>query len=145
LLNSLASGQPPDVSWRLDGPPPPDVSTLPRRYVLVTLGSPRRDIRFGSAAAAARALETALTPAQEGAPPWPLFRGDAARSGSRPAGAAPRQVETAWEAFTGASVGSPVLTASLVLCPASDGRLLFLDRSSGRLVHELRLGSAIES
>ena len=42
-------------------------------------------------------------------------------------------------------MASPVLTATLALAATSDGRLLFVERGSGRLLHELRLGSAVES
>lgn len=143
LLNALASGTPPDVAWRLDGPPPPQASTLARRAVLAGLGSPRRDGRFPAAAAAAEAFEAVLG-SPEGPAAWPLFRGDAARTGSRP-GSVWTGLAAAWEAQEGAIVASPVVTPTLVLVPVADGRLLFLDRSTGREIHELRLASAIES
>jgi len=143
LVHSLAAATPPDVSWRLDGPPPTQGSILHRGLVL-GLASPRRERRFLSAQDAARAFESALKAETGGAHPWPLFRGDTARRGVA-AGTAKGGLSVLWEAATGAVVSSPVLTASLAISATADGRLVFVDRSSGRLVHELRLGSAIES
>src|SRR5207247_1994141 len=37
------------------------------------------------------------------------------------------------------------LTSSLAIAPTADGRLVFLDRASGRPVHEMKLASAVES
>src|SRR5262245_10966317 len=82
LVNGLALGSPADVSWRLAGPPPPDLSSLARRAALAALGSPRHGARFESAEAALRAIEVASAPADAAARAWPLFRGDAARSGA---------------------------------------------------------------
>jgi outer membrane protein assembly factor BamB len=145
LLHWLATGTQPDVSWRLDGPPVPETGTLAHRDALATLAAPRRDRRFATAVAAAEALEAALAPAAETPSPWPLFRGDAARTGARPAETTVGRLEPVWETLAGGAIASPVLITSFVLCPTTDGRLLFLDRSAGRVVHEMRLGSAIES
>jgi outer membrane protein assembly factor BamB len=144
LLCWLASGTRPDVSWRLDGPPPPPVSTLARRAALATLAAPRRGDRFGSAAEAAEAIDAALLEAANVPAPWPLFRGDPARRGSS-AGPAGGTLAPVWDARVGAVNSSPALTSALVVAATAEGRLLFLDRRSGRLVHELKLGSAIES
>lgn len=143
LLHTLATGSTPDLSWRLDGPPPADLSTLVRRAALAALASPRRDLRVASATAAAESLEAALAPESTVQAPWPLFRGDPGRTGSRPGEAS--GLAPAWEAPLGGVVGSPALTARLVLVPVADGRLVFLDRTSGRPLHELRVGSALES
>ena len=86
----------------------------------------------------------ALLAAPSGAPPWPLFRGDATRSGAGRRGARPR-CRRLWNARLGAIAASPWCRPRLVLCPTADGRLIFLDRASGRRVHEMPLGSAVES
>jgi outer membrane protein assembly factor BamB len=143
LLTSWACANTPEVSWRLDGPPPTAASTLLRSSTLAALATPRRVDAFPTAAAAAAALEGALSPASE-RDAWSLFRGDAGRSGSR-SGQGAEGLIKAWEALEGAVVASPVITPVLVVVPTSDGRLLFLDRASGRKLHELRLGSIVES
>jgi len=143
LVHWLAAVAPPDLSWRLDGPPPTRGSVIHRSLVL-GLSSPQRERRFLTAQEAARAFESALKAETGGAHPWPLFRGDAARRGVA-TGVAKGGLSVLWEAATGAVVSSPVLTASLAISATADGRLVFVDRSSGRLIHELRLGSAIES
>jgi outer membrane protein assembly factor BamB len=145
LLASLLAGSPPDVSWRLDGPPAAELSTILRRHALAALATPRRDLRLPTAAAAAEALEAALAPPDEAPAAWPAFRGDAARSGWRPAAGSASGFELLWEAVVGACVASPVPTARMVLAATADGRLLFLDRASGQPLHELRLGGGIES
>src|SRR5258708_4976813 len=145
LLHSLATGEEPEVSWRLDGPPPPLLSTLARRAVLAGLTSPRPEGRFPTAAVAAEALSAALAPEPDLPPPWPLFRGDPGRAGARTAAAPTAGVSPLWEAAVGSVVGSPVLTPRLVLTPTADGRLVFLDRAGGRRIHEMRLGTALES
>jgi hypothetical protein len=61
LLVALATGTEASVSWRLDGPPPLEMSTLGRRAVLGALAAPRRSDRFPSAAAAP----------PPSTPPWP--------------------------------------------------------------------------
>lgn len=144
LLTWLATGTRPDVSWRLDGPPPAPLSTLPRRAALATLAAPRRADRFGSAGEAMDALDAALKEPAHLPSPWPLFRGNAARTGAQAAAGA-GTLSTLWDARLGAVTASPVLTVSLVIAPTADGRLLFVERRSGRLVHELKLGSAVES
>src|SRR6185295_8636514 len=73
-----------------------------------------------------------------------LFRGDAGRSGARP-GPPPASLAPIWESLTGAVVASPVLTRDVVLVATADGRLVWLDRDTGRLLHEMRLGAAVES
>lgn len=145
LLNSLATGAPPDVSWRLDGPPRPDASTLARATVLSALGSPRREDALPGAGTAAEAIEAALAPPEDGPAPWPLFRGDPARSGSRDLAASPSAVAATWQVLLGSVVASPALTARLALAALADGRLVFLDRGNGRKLLEIRLASAIES
>jgi outer membrane protein assembly factor BamB len=144
LIQSLAAAAPADVSWRLDGPPPADLSTLERRATLIALSSPRSSTRYASAAEAAAALEAALAPASDTAPPWPLFRGDASRTGQRTASAR-SGLSPAWDTPVGAVIASPVLTARLALAAGSDGRLHFLDRETGRRLHEMKLASALES
>src|SRR5258707_3560853 len=84
LLNALALGTPADPSWRLDGPPPAEVSTVRRRAVLATPAAPRPTDRYATAEEAVREL-TAATAAETATAPWPLFRGDPARTGARPA------------------------------------------------------------
>lgn len=143
LLQSVATATPPDVSWRLDGPSR-DAAPLLRRSLVEGLASPRRERRFATAEEAALAFERALGTPADAAHPWPLFRGDAARRGAV-AGAPRRGLEPVWETGAGSIVSSPVLTAALALAATADGRLLFVERASGRLVHELRLGSAVES
>jgi outer membrane protein assembly factor BamB len=146
LLSWLASGERAHVSWRLDGPPPVSLSSLSRRAVLQVLAAPRRADRFATAAEAAYALDAALQASPQGPTPWPLFRGDAERTGRAPAGLAPvTSLAPSWQARLGAVLSSPVVTADLVLAVTADGRLLFLDRAHGRRVHELKLGSAAES
>jgi outer membrane protein assembly factor BamB len=144
LLNALAAGVTPEVSWRLDGPPPVEAATLSRRATLLALASPKRESRLPDAAAAVRALEAALAPASTQAGPWPAFRGGSARTGAAP-GPAPARLEPAWSWNGAAVVASPVLAPDLVLAATTDGRLLFLDRTSGRTLHELPVASGMES
>ena len=144
LLCALATGTEASVSWRLDGPPPPELSTLGRRAVLGALAAPRRSDRFPSASAAAAALDAALATAPVGPAPWPLFRGDSARTGARPAASA-ASLQPVWEAVIGPVVASPVVTADAVVAATADGRLVWLDRENGRTLHEMRLAAAIES
>ena len=61
LLHQLATGSSPDVSWRLDGPPPAEASTLRRRAALAALASPG-----GSGFATAAEAESALAGATAG-------------------------------------------------------------------------------
>jgi outer membrane protein assembly factor BamB len=146
LLCWLASGVRPDVSWRLDGPPPLPLSTLGRRAALATLAAPRRADRFPTAAEAAEALASALEETADRPSSWPLFRGDSARRGAA-AASEPRATGLAalWDARVGAVHASPALTGSLVVAATTEGRLVFVDRRSGRVLHELKVGSAIES
>jgi outer membrane protein assembly factor BamB len=145
LLQWLATAAPADVSWRLDGPPPADLSSLDRRAALAGLLSPRPDARYPSAAAAAEAFEAALNTTADTAVSWPLFRGDAARSGQRPTPAPLTGLLPAWDLPVGAVIASPILTARLVIAATTDGRLHFLERSTGRRVHEVKVASALES
>ena len=144
LLYGLATGSRPDVSWRLDAPPSPALSSLARRATLSGLLAPRRADRFASAQEALAALESARAPSVEEGSRWTVFRGDAARRGAAPGADAARFVPE-WNARIGAVESSPVLTGTMVLAATGDGRLVFLDRKSGRSLHELRLGTAIES
>ena len=144
LLHCLATGQEPDVSWRLDGPPPPEIASLRRRPLLTALASPSRLASIASAEEAAKRLEEALQGEPDTEAPWPLFRGDPARAGAR-SGPPPGALSLHWQAAVGGVVASPVLTSSLVLAATADGRLLFLDRASGGLLAELRVATALES
>ena len=145
LLYFMARGERPDVSWRLDGPPAGSLSTLARQAALAALSAPRTADRFPGAAEAASALEATLSPAADGPAPWPLFRGDPSRRGSRPAAVAAASLTPLWHARAGAVTSAPVLTSNHVIAASSDGRLLFVDLASGRRVHEMRVASAIES
>ena len=145
LLQGLATAVAPDVSWRLDGPPSSDLSSLEKRAALAGLTSLRPETRYASAAAAADALEAALAPAVGAAPPWPLFRGDAARTGFRPSPAPVTAIAPVWDAALGPVIASPVLTARLVIAASADGRLHFLERATGRRLHEAKVASALES
>jgi outer membrane protein assembly factor BamB len=145
VLYFMAKGERPDVSWRLDGPPAGALSTLARQAALAALSAPRTADRFASAGEAAAALEAAVAPAQVGSAPWPMFRGDASRRGARPATGPAKAIAMTWAARVGAVTASPVLTPTLAIAPTAGGRLVFLDRASGRRVHEMPLASAIES
>jgi hypothetical protein len=138
LLSALALGKPADPSWRLDGPPPAELSTVRRRAVLSTLAAPRRTDRYATAEEAARELQAATATAAP-APAWPLFRGDAARTGARP-GAVAARMRPLWRVASGPVVASPILTADLVIVPSTDGRLLFVDRARGRILHTVAIG-----
>jgi outer membrane protein assembly factor BamB len=145
LLASLAGAAPPDVSWLLDGPPPLEAATLPRRAALGALTVPAKARRLSSAGEAVTLFERALASEPEQAGPWPLFRGDEARSGWRAEAAAARP-RVLWETpLGGGVVASPLLTARLVVAAGADGRLHFVDRDRGRVLYELRVGSAVES
>jgi outer membrane protein assembly factor BamB len=144
LVHWITTGQRPEPSWRLDGPPDAPLSSLTRRAVLNALATPVRAERFASAAEAAEALAGTLQATAQAAPPWPLFRGDAQRTGAASADTA-ASLSRLWNARLGAVAASPVVSSTLVLCPTADGRLVFLDRANGRRVHEMRLGSAVES
>jgi outer membrane protein assembly factor BamB len=142
-LYALTTGRPADVSWRLDGPPEPPGSSVLRRSFLAALASPRRDRRFADAAQALAALEAALAPPPPA--PWPLFRGDPARRGLAPGASAPRSVSPLWHAALGAVVASPVVAGGVVLAATADGLLVWLDPASGRLLHQEKLASHVES
>jgi outer membrane protein assembly factor BamB len=78
--------------------------------------------------------------------PWPTFRGGPDRTGARPATGLASRLEPLWDLRTGNVVASPILGASTCWAVAHDGRVLFVDRRSGRL--ELSLpgaGAAVES
>lgn len=142
LLYSLATGRPADVSWRLDGPPEPPGTSVLRRSFLTALASPQRERRFATAVEAGAALEAALAPPTGS--PWPMFRRDPARCGMAEGGAV-ATLEPLWTADVGPNVSSPVPAAGVVLAATSDGRLVWLDLASGRLLHQLKLATAIES
>jgi outer membrane protein assembly factor BamB len=144
LLSWLATTTRPHVSWRLDGAPTASLSTLARRAALAGLAAAQRSERFASAAEAALALDAARTAASGSAAPWPAFRGDAGRSGARPSPSV-AGMDAVWQARLGPIVASPVVAAGSVLVPTADGRLAFLEPLSGRRLHELKLGSAVES
>jgi outer membrane protein assembly factor BamB len=145
LLTGLALGRPAVPAWRLDGPPRVEVSTVRRRAILSGLASPRRADRYATAADALAALESALSAADAPAPSWPMFRGDAGRSGARPATTAAREVRHCWLARVGAVAASPVIAGDLVIAVTSEGVLCFVDRPTGRLLEKVRVGSAVES
>jgi outer membrane protein assembly factor BamB len=140
LLSSLALGTPAHVSWRLDGPPPAEASTVRRRAVLSTLAAARRADRYATAEEAARDLQAAVAPLPTAAG-WPLFRGDPARTGSRP-GVVVARLRPVWRLPSGPVVASPILTTDLVIVPSTDGRLLFIDRARGRLLHSVAIGAS---
>jgi hypothetical protein len=144
LLSGLAGSGPADVSWRLDGPPPGETTTLIRGATLRTLAAPRRAERYATAADALQALQRAIAPPSTAEAPWPAFRGGPDRSGARP-GAAPSSLAASWHAPIGAVVASPLVLDALVIAATASGRLVFLDRGTGRVVHETVLGSSIES
>ena len=144
LLAWLATGVRPAVAWRLDGVPVAGVSTVSRRAALSGLAGPVRAERFATAAEAAQALESARAPRPEGATAWPSFRGDASRSGARPL-ASPAGIDSLWHVRLGPMVASPVIAHGAVLVATADGRLCFVEPATGRRLHELRVGSAIES
>jgi outer membrane protein assembly factor BamB len=143
LLHSLL-GREPHVSWRLDGPAAPEVAGIRRRSVLATLASPSRMTAYASATEAMQALESVLAPAAAQVS-WPCFRGGPARTGAAASALRPKVLASAWAARVGAVAASPALTSDLVLVPTAAGRLLFLDRGTGRLLHETAIGSAVES
>ena len=133
LLSWLATGQRPEASWRLDGPPRGRrCRRSTRRAVLGALATPVRAERFATAAEAAEALEGALAGRPAGAAPWPLFRGDAARTGGRRPRAASSPRRGSGTRGSARSSPRPSSRPALVVCPTADGRLVFLDRASGR-------------
>ena len=145
LLTGLADGRPPMPAWRLDGPPRVEVSSVRRRAILAGLASPRRAERYLTATDALAALESALSVAGAPLPSWPMFRGDAGRSGARPATTAAREVRHRWQARVGAVAASPVIAGDLVIAVSSDGSLCFVDRITGRVLEKVPVGSAVES
>src|SRR5687768_2334199 len=145
LLTALALGRSAEPSWRLDGPPRPELSTVRRRSVLATLSSPRRADRYGPAADALAALEASLVTADASVPSWPMFRGDVARTGGRAARAEAAGLDHRWVARVGPVAASPVIAGDVVLAATSDGRLVFLDRVTGRVLEAVPVGSAVES
>jgi len=145
LLSSLTAGTPAQVAWRLDGPPAFPASTIARRYVLAALASPNPASRFATAQAALDALESALAPPAPADAAWGLHRGDPGRRGFRESRASASRFEAVWESLVGPTVASPVVAGALVLASTANGRLLFLDRATGRRLHEMPLASAVES
>ena len=145
LLHQLATGSSPDVSWRLDGPPPAEASTLRRRAALAALASPGGD-GYATASEAESALTRATALESAGPPPWPLFRGAPTRVGARPSPAESLAgLGLLWQAPLGAVMAQPLLTEDLAIVATADGRLVFLDRARGTPVHEAKLASALES
>ena len=136
----------PDVSWRLDGPPPAEASTLRRRAVLAALASPGRD-GFATAAEAESALDAAsATRGGRAASLAPLPRRAhprRARAALRPA--SPAGLGVLWQAPLGAVMASPLLTGR----PRDRGhrrRPARAPRPGPRhAVHEVKLASALES
>ena len=145
LLTSLALGRAPEPSWRLDGPPRPDLSTVRRRAVLEALASPRRADRYASAAEALAALEASLATAAAGASSWPMFRGDGGRTGSHAVATEGSGLRHRWLAHVGPVAASPVIAGDLVVAATSDGRIIFLDRPTGRVLETVPIGTAVES
>ena len=145
LLSGLAAGRPPVPAWRLDGPPRPEISSVKRRAVLAGLAAPRRAERYATAADALAALESGLATVPASPPSWPMFRGGPERSGARAAAPAPREVRHLWHAPVGAVAASPVVAGDVVVAVTSDGRLVFVDRRTGRLLETVTVGSAAES
>jgi outer membrane protein assembly factor BamB len=133
LLTGLALGREPDLSWRLDGPPQPPMSTAAARSALRALTASDAESRFASAVAGAEAFEAALAPPLDPEAPWPMFRGGPGRSGARPAVDLPSRLEPVWDLRVGGVVSSPVLGTASCWALTDDGRLLFVDRRSGRL------------
>src|SRR5437899_2053373 len=70
--------------------------------------------------------------------------GDPARTGARP-GVVAARLRPVWRAAVGPVIASPVLTADLVLVPTSAGRLVFVDRRRGRVLHEVEIGPSESS
>src|SRR5258707_14442858 len=138
LLSALALGTPAEPSWRLDGHPEAEVSTVRRRAVLSTLSAPRRNHRYATAEEAAREL-LAATATSPTATAWPLFRGDAARTGARPAAGAAR-MRPLWRVAAGPGGAAPILPPHPLLVPAPDGRLLFIERTRGPGLHHRAIG-----
>jgi outer membrane protein assembly factor BamB len=146
LLSWLLTRELPDVSWRLDGPPAAELASVRRKAVLGALSSPRHTDRFHTAAEAVTALEKAQAPATE-APSgsgWPLFRGSTARDGVR-TGATPARLASLWTRPLSPVIASPLVMGDIVVAVCGDGRVVFVDRENGRLLHELLLRSAVES
>jgi outer membrane protein assembly factor BamB len=145
LLQQLVTAAAPHVSWRLDGPPPAPLSSLTRRATLASLTAAAPDARFGSAQAAADALEAESGPGVDDVPTWAFFRGSADRVGALASPAEAASLSPSWSVDVGNVVASPILTSRLVLVPTADGRLVALDRASGRLLLSLQVTSACES
>ena len=145
LLQQLVTAATPHVSWRLDGPPSAPLSSLTRRAVLSSLTAANPDARFASATAACEALEAEVGPKAEDAPTWAFFRGTADRIGAVPHPTEAQSLSPRWSVDVGNVVASPILTARLVLVPTADGRLVALDRTSGRLLLTMRVTTACES
>ncbi|HEY7514961.1 MAG TPA: PQQ-binding-like beta-propeller repeat protein [Vicinamibacteria bacterium] len=145
LLFSLLGRSSPEVSWWLDGPPPAEMGTLARSAALRGLVSSSPDARFPSAAVAAQALENALLRAPASPSPWATFRGSPERTGARPGPQSASKVTPLWSVPLGAVVASPVLTAAWVVAATADGRLVWLDRETGRRLYERKVANAVES
>src|SRR5258707_197468 len=162
LLSALALGTPAEPSWRLDGPPEAEVSTVRRRAVLSTLAAPRRTDRYATAEEAAREL-LAATATSPTATAWPLFRGDAARTGARPAAGPGGRVlagrdegsvralaaaagAVGWWAGLGARVGaSPAVGAEAAIVGAFDGRVAAVRIADGTEAWSSAIGHAVYS
>ncbi|HSD27328.1 MAG TPA: PQQ-binding-like beta-propeller repeat protein [Vicinamibacteria bacterium] len=145
LLHQVTTATPPHVSWLLDGPPPAPLSSLTRRAVLASLTATTPDARFASAAQAAEALENEVGAPPADTPSWPLFRGSASRVGASAEATAFAGLTASWSVDVGNVVASPTLSPRLVLVVTTDGRLVALDRPTGRLLLTLRISSACES
>ncbi len=145
LLHSLLATTPPEISWWLDGPPPAQLTSLARTAALRGLVSASPDARFPTAQVAADALDAALVSAPASSSAWTMFRGGPERTGSRPGPPSATRLTPLWQAPLGAIVSSPVLTSRWVVAATADGRLVWLDRGTGRRLSERKVASALES
>jgi eukaryotic-like serine/threonine-protein kinase len=145
LLTELVLGRPAGPSWRLDGPPRAEVSSVRRRAILAGLVSPRRNERYATAMEALAALESAKDVGASSVSSWPMFRGDAGRTGARPGTAEAHELRHRWQARVGAVAASPAIAGDLVIAATAGGSLCFVDRRGGQVLERVPLGSAVES
>jgi hypothetical protein len=103
------------------------------------------DQRLQKGPAYAQAGARKAAGAAEGAADWPMYRHDAARSGSSRS-AVPAELKKSWEAKLGGRLTQPVIAGGQVYVASVDAQTLYaLDAGSGKVLWKFVAGGRIDS
>ncbi|MBI2837964.1 MAG: PQQ-binding-like beta-propeller repeat protein [Acidobacteria bacterium] len=145
-LASLAHGQPPHMSWLLDGIPRPEAVSWQLAHFMRCLSDPVRSRRTSSLDAARSLLKHAAPYDNAAQHPWRCFRGDPVRCGVSTDELKGSTIAVKWYRQHTEILASPVVVGSgFLLVVTSAGRLLTIDADNGEVAFELALGAATES